>query len=270
MEVYEDMESDAPDAPGAANAPNATTNIEGKENETGVWKEGIRQIAARNRSGIARVLRPAGGSKGRSEARQNAKDRPVSIAALKLIAEQGADEKAQLEQWKKNFVSKITCELAQLQKAHEEVMEAQSREMENQRAFFTVEIEALKEEVRELKKGEEETFLGPKTRGGKLTMLDKSAKTKAVTPAPSQQSPQESPTSIDIPTSPVMRQNEQRSYAAVAASPPSKKTEQPWTQVSYKNRRQPTHQSKLPKAEHQRRRFRSQEALRGTISQKLI
>ncbi len=42
MEVYEDMENDAPDAPNAPEAsctPNATTNIEGKENEAGVGKD---------------------------------------------------------------------------------------------------------------------------------------------------------------------------------------------------------------------------------------
>lgn len=35
MEVYEDMESDAPEASDALDVPNATTGIEGKENEVG-------------------------------------------------------------------------------------------------------------------------------------------------------------------------------------------------------------------------------------------
>lgn len=100
IEVYEDMESDAPDAPDASvapNAPTATTGIEGKENEVGGRKRQTRrQIAVGNRSGNAGVLKAAG-NKGKLETRQSAKDRPASITALKLIAKQGADEKAELE-----------------------------------------------------------------------------------------------------------------------------------------------------------------------------
>lgn len=84
MEMYEDMENDAPNAP---DAPNATTNIEGKENETESRKrQGIRQIAVGNRSGNAGVLKAAGGGKGKIKTRQSLKDRPASITALKLIA----------------------------------------------------------------------------------------------------------------------------------------------------------------------------------------
>ncbi len=151
--MYEDLENDAPVAP---NAPNATTNIEGKENEIGSRKrQGTRQIAVGNRSGNAGVLKAAGG-KGKLETRQSAKDRPASITALKLIAKQGADEKAELEQWKEDFVARIACEMTQLRETHEETMQAQYREMENQRVSFTIEIEALKKEINELKRSEEE------------------------------------------------------------------------------------------------------------------
>ena len=50
------------------------------------------------------VLQPVSGNragrkgKGKIEARHGAKDRPTSITALKLIAKQKADEKAQLEE----------------------------------------------------------------------------------------------------------------------------------------------------------------------------
>lgn len=107
MEVYEDMESDAldaPDAPDAFGAPNATTNIEGKENEIGGRKgQKLRRAAVGNRSGHAGVFKAAGGGKGKVETRQSAKDRSTNITALKLIAKQGADEKAQLEQWKEDW-----------------------------------------------------------------------------------------------------------------------------------------------------------------------
>lgn len=153
MEVYEDLEIDAPDVP---NAPNATTNMEEKENETRSRKrQGTRQIAVGNRSGSAGILKAAGG-KGKIEMRHSAKDRSASITALKLIAKQGAGEKAQLDQWKKDFVVKITYEMSQLQKAHKEAMQVQYREMENQRGFFTSKIEALKEEIQGLKRSEEE------------------------------------------------------------------------------------------------------------------
>lgn len=69
MEVYEDMENDAS---GASGAPNATTNNEGKENETGSRKgQGICQIAAGNRSRNAGVLKAAG-VKRQIETRQSA------------------------------------------------------------------------------------------------------------------------------------------------------------------------------------------------------
>lgn len=87
----------------------ATTNIEGKENEIGSRKgRKIRQAVVGNRSGHAEIFKAAGGVKGKIETRQTAKDRPTSITALKLIAKQGADEKAQLEQWEEGFVVKLT------------------------------------------------------------------------------------------------------------------------------------------------------------------
>ena len=108
-----------------------------------------------NRSGNAGVLKAAGG-KGKLETRQSAKDRPASITALKLIPKQGADEKAELEQWKEDFLARIACEMTQLRETHKETMQAQYREMENQRVSFTIEIEALKKEIKELKRSEEE------------------------------------------------------------------------------------------------------------------
>lgn len=153
MEVYEDIESDALDV------PNATTGIEGKENEVGSRKgQGIRQTTIANRPGNAGIFKAANGARGKRkiETRQSVKDQPVSITALKLIAKQGADEKAELEQWIEEFVVKLTYEVAQLRKAHEETMQAQYQETENQRVFFIQEIEALKDEIKELKKAEKE------------------------------------------------------------------------------------------------------------------
>ena len=108
-----------------------------------------------------------------------------------MIAKQGADEKAQLEQWKEDLVSKLTYEMAQLRKAHEETTQAQYREMENQRISFTSEIEVLKKEVREIKRAETEDMPGPKTAGKSLGGPSKFGKIGAATP-PSQENIQES------------------------------------------------------------------------------
>lgn len=97
MEVYEDMENIASDAPNTSGALNATTNNEGKENETGSWKrQEIYQIETGNQSRNAKVLKAAGGKR-QIETRQSAKDQSASMTALKLIAKQRMDKKAQLE-----------------------------------------------------------------------------------------------------------------------------------------------------------------------------
>lgn len=203
------------------------------------------------------VLQPVGGNgagrkgKGKVEARHSAKDRPTSITALKLIAKQGANDKAQLEEWKEELMAKLTSEVVQLQKAHKEAMEAQYQEIKRQRVFFTVEIEALKEEIREMKRSKEEDMQGPEAVGGSSKGPSKSAKMGEVILSQAQ----ESITIIDTPTVSVVRQTERLNYASVAASQRSQKPEQPWTRVSYKSWKPSIHQSKPPKAEHQGRRI---------------
>ncbi len=267
MEVYEDMENDAPDAPGA---PNATTNIEGQENETGRKGQGIRQIAVGNRSGNAGVLKAAGGGKGKIETRQSAKDQPASITALKLIAKQGANEKAQPEQWKEDLVVKITCEMTQLRKAQEETMQAQYREMENQRVFYTLEIEALKEEIKELKRSEGENIFFPScfmSMGTPATGKNQAQPTKErkslensaepieeeICPIPNAGNKDNTP----VPHISLAKNTPNRNYASVAASIPAQAPEHPWTKVVYKKRKINAQKSAKPIAniEHQGRRI---------------
>lgn len=101
------------------------------------------------------ILQPVSGNgagrkgKGEIETRHGGKERP-NMSALKLIARQGADEKAQLEEWKASLMEDLTSEITQLQKSHEEAMEAQREEMERQRNHFLFEIEMLGERIREL------------------------------------------------------------------------------------------------------------------------
>lgn len=118
--------------------------------------------------------------KGKIETRHSAKDRPTSITALKLIAKQGADKKAQLKEWKEDLMAKLTSEMVQLQKAHEEAMEAQYQEIDRQRVFFTVEIEALKEEIREMKRSEKKDMKGPEAVRGCSKGPSKAAKMREV------------------------------------------------------------------------------------------
>ena len=51
----------------------------------------------------------------------------------------------------------LESEIDQLQRAHGEAVEAQYQEMERQREYFTVEIEALKEELKEVKERKAES-----------------------------------------------------------------------------------------------------------------
>ena len=51
----------------------------------------------------------------------------------------------------------LESEFDQLQRVHGEAVEAQYQEMERQREYFTVEIEALKEELKEVKERKAES-----------------------------------------------------------------------------------------------------------------
>ena len=96
-------------------------------------------------------------TKSKAETRHGGKERPNSINALKMIAKQGADEKAQLEEWKAELMTTLASEIDQLQRAHGEAVEAQYQEMERQREHFTLEIETLKEELKEVKEKKAES-----------------------------------------------------------------------------------------------------------------
>lgn len=89
-----------------------------------------RQMDSEIEKSQGKILEPVSGNgagrktKSKAETRLGAKERPRSITALKLIARQGANEKVQLEQWKKEVITKLASDLAQLQKGHSEAMEA--------------------------------------------------------------------------------------------------------------------------------------------------
>ena len=63
-------------------------------------------------------------AKSKRETRHCGKEQPSSIIALKMIAKQGADEKAQLEECKAELMTTLASVIDQLQKAHGEAVEA--------------------------------------------------------------------------------------------------------------------------------------------------
>ena len=106
------------------------------------------------------ILQPVSGNgrkklKEKAETRHVAKEKSTNLAALKLIARQGADEKSQLEEWKTDLLGNLTAEIAQIHKVHKDAMEAQREEIEKQRKRFQFEIETLRERIWELKKEKE-------------------------------------------------------------------------------------------------------------------
>lgn len=107
------------------------------------------------------ILQPVSGNgagrkgKGKAGARHGGKGRPANVSALKLIARQGAGGKAQLGGWKGIVMGGLADGIAQIQKLHEEAMEAQRGEMERQREHFQVIVESLEERIQELEREKE-------------------------------------------------------------------------------------------------------------------
>lgn len=88
--------------------------------------------------------------KTKAEMRHGARERSTSLATLKIIAKQGADEKSQLEEWKNDRLQNLTKEIAQIHKAHNNAMEKQRGEIERQWEEFHFQIHVLGERIREL------------------------------------------------------------------------------------------------------------------------
>ncbi len=194
------------------------------------------------------ILQPVSGNGGRKlkrrvETRHGAKER-TNLAALKLIARKGGDEKSQLEEWKTDLLNHLTAEISQIHKMHGRSKEGQREEMENQREQFQFEIEILREKIRDLEIENEKSVQGRAQQESRST--------------PRFGTPEREPISSQTPREKVTKQNqippvkpkEQRSYATVAAAKPAqtqtqprakvsfkKSSEQPWTKVSYGTRK---------------------------------
>lgn len=246
-----------------ANATGEATRLEldvGRE-DPGQSRAITRQMSLEVDSSQVSILQPVSGNaagrkaKGKAEARHGGKERPSSITALKLIAKQGVDEKAQLKDWKAELMAILASEIKQLQDAHGEAVEAQYQEMEKQREHFVAEIEALKEELKELKEGKAES---ERQAAGEMER----SLVKASVPSDEEEvfftQSQGSKSPTPTPANPSTGSNlGKRSYASVAVSKPAQVPEQPWTQVKYKSRKPSQQQSAKSalNAEYQGRRI---------------
>lgn len=246
MEEYEDVGSNSLIAYDATDATTAT--MEGQVQETGSQSLLItRQFELemeKNQLGNPGVLKAISGNaakwKAKAETRHSAKERSTSLAALKMIARQGADEKSQLEEWKTELLNKLTSEIAQIHEAHNIAMEAQREEIENQREQFQFEIQVLGERIRELEMEKEGSAQGRTCRSRSVVGLAQGPthRSESVQKTPEREISQSSKDQVINPgQTPPVKSTEQRSYATVAAAKPAQTPTQPWTKVSYKNRR---------------------------------
>ena len=244
MEEYEDVEGNALvayDATDSNDATNATTGGQGQ----GVVGAGLQPTCQsgpeveRNQLGNPGVLKATSGNaakrKGKAETRLGVKDRSTNLAALKMIARQGADEKSQLEEWKTDLLHNLTKEIAQIHKAHDIAMEAQREEMERQREQFQFEIHVLGERIRGLELEKEETRRFESVERLVQEPMRRSGSVQKTSEKEISQSPRD-PVNKPSKTPPV-KLTEQLSYAKVAAAKPAQTPTQPWTKVSYKNRK---------------------------------
>lgn len=143
--------------------------------------------------------------RGKVETRHGAKERLTSLAALKLIARKGADEKSHLEEWKTDLLSSLTAEISQIHKAYEDAMEAQRDEMEKQREQFQFEIEMLGERIRELEIKIERPIQGWAQQGDRSTPK-RGTPEREPTQAPSEENATPSPTHQGTQTDSVVMQ----------------------------------------------------------------
>ena len=132
MEEYNDRENNATNAPHASDAsatrtrryPHHKTQGEGEDFQQTHYITWPGQEAEKSL-----ILQPMAGNsksqkmKGKMETRHSVKKRTISVGALKMIAQQGADKKLQLEEWKTGRMDSLAAEILQLHKMHGKAIE---------------------------------------------------------------------------------------------------------------------------------------------------
>ena len=206
----------------------------------------------------------------RQETRVTTRAGKTAEAAIKQIAAQELQaEKGRMQEWKQIVMQEVGHELQAIRQAHEEAMEAQ-------RHGFNVEIEMVKERLRQEEmqsalfaneiKALKAQKQAPDQRPSQDTPTARKMPAAQPSPKPNDgtksrnkrdeidkigdsQSPGSSQGQVDIsatpdpPSSSTNSRVKRRDYASVAASKPVKIPEQPWTQVSYGTRKSKEKQS---------------------------
>ncbi len=160
------------------------------------------------------------------ETRHGAKERSTSLTTLKMIAKQEVDEKSQLENWKTDLLNKLTSEIAEIYKAHNIAMEAKREALENEGEQFQFEVQVLREKIREMELEKERMA---------QTQICRSESVQKLPEREIAQNPMEEVTQPS--QTPLPKTKQKRTYATVATTKPTETPTQPWTKVTYRNRK---------------------------------
>lgn len=184
--------------------------------------------------------------KAKQETRVATRATKTAEAAMKqIVAQELQAEKFRMQEWKQQVMAEVAHQLQGIRTAYTEEMEAQrqSFQAELEGAIERLEqaetrSEILEEEIRALKspKPTQEKRPAQSTPAAKKVSLDATN-----TPAPTD--------------SGVKPSVEKCSYALIAASKPVQSSEQPWTQVSYGNRKPSGRHRTTAKVEQMGRRI---------------
>ena len=246
------MESDAFDAP---DAPDATVTTRGHEYEAASQNgQMMRQLEAeskKNRLRSAGVLKATSGNAAkrlrvRQETRVTRAGKTAEAAVKEIATQELQMEKAQMEEWKQKVMQEVAHELQGMRQAQEEAMEAQRRcfQLELEKVKEELELvesrsSALEKEIKSLRaqKMAQEQRPTQNSPAVKSTATPRSNEPKEIEEISDSQGQANAITTPAPPNSSVKPRVEKRNYASVAVSKPVQKPEQPWTQVSYGNRK---------------------------------
>ena len=148
MEEYEDIENEAPDACDAY--ATASTATAGDQDQTGQIAHQLGIEVERSQLANSRVLKATSGNvakrlKMRQETHVTTRAGKTAEAAIKqIVAQELQTDKGRMQEWKQIIIQEVGHELQAIRQAHEEAIEAQ-------RHGFNMEIEKVKERLRQEK-----------------------------------------------------------------------------------------------------------------------
>ncbi len=253
MEVYNEVENDAPDAYDAYDAPAGTTK--GHHDLQMVRHVEEEEEADRNQLIDMGVFKPTSGNAAkrlrmRQETREETRNGKTVEATLQQIASQEFQaEKGKMQIWKQMIMREVAHELQAIKES------AEAREKR-----FQVEIEIVREQLHEMevksarleseialfqaKEQESSQQLSKKTAAKGKNQVQPTEQRKgfenSAPPIGEKIHPAQNPRSENVTPTPhsSAKNTPKRNYASVAAAKPAQAPEHPWTQVVHKNRKQ--------------------------------